>query len=72
MSATRTTGSWTLSTICRSTPRSTVRIPRVHREMGIKPAGLVDVGGTLYFAVETQNYGTEPLSTARPTSTVGL
>lgn len=36
------------------------RDPRVDRRWGIKPAGLLDVDGTLYFAVEGQNYGTEP------------
>jgi hypothetical protein len=34
--------------------------PRVDRKMGIKPAGLIDLAGTLYFAVQTQNYGSEP------------
>jgi hypothetical protein len=34
--------------------------PRVDRKLGLKPAGLIDVGGTLYFAVQTQNYGTDP------------
>lgn len=34
--------------------------PRVHPTMGIKPAGLLDIDGILYFAVETQNYGTDP------------
>jgi len=34
--------------------------PRVDTAMGIKPAGLIDLDGTLYFAVETQNYGTDP------------
>ncbi len=34
--------------------------PRVDRHMGLKPAGLLDIDGTLYFAVETQNYGTDP------------
>lgn len=28
--------------------------------MGIKPAGLIDVNGLLHFAVELQNYGTDP------------
>jgi hypothetical protein len=28
--------------------------------MGIKPAGLIDVNGLLFFAVELQNYGTDP------------
>jgi hypothetical protein len=34
--------------------------PRVDRLMGIKPAGLIELGGTLHMAVETQNYGTDP------------
>jgi hypothetical protein len=34
--------------------------PLVDKRMGIKPAGLIDIGGTLHFAVETQNYGTNP------------
>ncbi len=34
--------------------------PRVHHTMGIKPAGLLDIDGILYFAVETQNYGSDP------------
>jgi hypothetical protein len=34
--------------------------PLVDRHKGLKPAGLLDIGGTLYFAVEAQNYGTEP------------
>jgi hypothetical protein len=34
--------------------------PRVDRLMGIKPAGLIDIDGILHFAVETQNYGTDP------------
>jgi hypothetical protein len=34
--------------------------PLVDRLMGIKPAGLIDLDGTLHFAVETQNYGTDP------------
>jgi hypothetical protein len=33
--------------------------PRVDSTFGLKPAGLLDVSGTLYFAVESQNYGTE-------------
>jgi len=37
--------------------------PQDNRRRGIKPAGLLDVGGTLYFAVEAGNYGTEPLFT---------
>jgi len=31
--------------------------PRVHRTMGLKPAGLLDIRGTLFFAVSCQNYG---------------
>jgi hypothetical protein len=34
--------------------------PRVHSTLGIKPAGLIECNGTLYFAVQTQNYGTDP------------
>lgn len=32
----------------------------VDPRMGIKPAGLLDVEGCMYFAVELQNYGTDP------------
>lgn len=35
--------------------------PMVHSKMGIKPAGLIDIGGRLHFAVETQNYGINAL-----------
>jgi hypothetical protein len=31
--------------------------------MGIKPAGLLDIEGCVYFAVELQNYGTDPAFT---------
>lgn len=34
--------------------------PRVDSLMGLKPAGLIDIGGRLHFAVETQNYGQDP------------
>jgi hypothetical protein len=34
--------------------------PRVDKRWGIKPASLLDIDGTLYFAVEAMNYGTEP------------
>ena len=36
------------------------RRPDVDAAMGIKPAGLIDVEGCMYFAVELQNYGTNP------------
>lgn len=34
--------------------------PLVDHRMGLKPAGLIDIGGRLHFAVESQNYGTNP------------
>lgn len=34
--------------------------PRVAQRWGLKPASLLDVEGMLYFAVEAQNYGTDP------------
>lgn len=34
--------------------------PRVDKLMGIKPAGLIELDGRLHFAVETQNYGSDP------------
>lgn len=34
--------------------------PRVDSAKGLKPAGLLDIDGTLMMAVQTQNYGTEP------------
>lgn len=34
--------------------------PNVDPEWGIKPAGLLSVGGVLYFAVENMNYGDKP------------
>jgi hypothetical protein len=37
--------------------------PRVDPKWGLKPAGLLDVGGILYFAVEAHNYGTDPAFT---------
>jgi len=33
--------------------------PRVDPNWGVKPAGLLDIDGTLYFAVELHNYGTD-------------
>src|SRR5690349_15001960 len=36
------------------------RGPNVDRARGIKPAGLLSVGGVLYYAVETMNYGDNP------------
>ncbi len=30
-----------------------------NRRLSVKPAGLLDVNGTIYFAVEAQNYGTD-------------
>lgn len=55
-------GDWALDLI-DNLPLDPVRYctdPRVDRKMGIKPAGLLDIAGTLYFAVQTQNYGSEP------------
>jgi len=37
--------------------------PRVDPKWGLKPAGLLDIDGTLYFAVEAHNYGTDPIFT---------
>lgn len=34
--------------------------PLVHRERGLKPAGLIDIGGTLHLAVQSHNYGMDP------------
>jgi hypothetical protein len=34
---------------------------RVHTEKGLKPAGLLDLDGTLMMAVQTQNYGSDPV-----------
>jgi hypothetical protein len=39
------------------------RRPDVDPRMGIKPAGLLDIEGCVYFAVELQNYGTDPAFT---------
>lgn len=41
-------------------PITYCRRPDVDPRMGIKPAGLLDIEGCLYFAVELQNYGTDP------------
>jgi hypothetical protein len=34
--------------------------PRVHPTLGLKAAGLLDVGGRLHLAVESHNYGSDP------------
>jgi hypothetical protein len=34
--------------------------PHVDPKRGVKPAGLISVGGVLYYAVETINYGDDP------------
>jgi hypothetical protein len=34
--------------------------PLVDGAMGLKPAGLIDIGGRLHLAVQSQNYGTDP------------
>lgn len=36
------------------------RIPPADPKRGIKPAGLLSIDGTLYFAVEAMNYGEDP------------
>ena len=40
--------------------RKYCRIPPANPDMGIKPAGLLSLKGTLYFAVEAMNYGEKP------------
>jgi len=45
-------------------PVSTARYvqgPGVHRFLGIKPAGLIHMGGVLYMAVQNINYGDRPM-----------
>lgn len=44
--------------------------PRVDGAKGLKPAGLLDLDGTLVMAVQTQNYGSEPTFN-RPTNIHG-
>ena len=34
--------------------------PLVHHKAGLKPAGLIDLGGRLHLAVEAHNYGMDP------------
>lgn len=41
-------------------PKVYCQRPNVHKEKGIKPAGLLSIGGTLYMAVELHNYGDNP------------
>lgn len=41
-------------------PKKYLTSPRVAPEWGMKPAGLLDIGGTLHLAVETHNYGQDP------------
>ena len=40
--------------------RKYCQIPPADPEWGVKPAGLLSLGGTLYFAVEAMNYGENP------------
>ena len=42
-------------------PRIYCQKPQVDPKNGIKPAGLLSVNGTLYFAVENMNYGENPV-----------
>jgi hypothetical protein len=35
-------------------------VPGANPKFGIKPAGLISIGGTLYFSVENMNYGENP------------
>lgn len=53
-------GSWMLDLI-NPEPVDVAKYCTDPRAPYIKPSGLLDIGGTLYFAVEAQNYGENPL-----------
>ena len=41
-------------------PQKYCDIPPAHPQLGVKPAGLLSLGGVLYLAVEAMNYGDNP------------
>jgi hypothetical protein len=55
-------GDWTLDIVDNLPldPAVYCTDPRVDKRWGLKPAGLLDLGGTLYFAVQSHNYGDNP------------
>lgn len=53
---------WVLDEVCNK-PLDAANYrtnPRVDRERGLKPAGLIDLNGLLHMAVESHNYGEDP------------
>lgn len=41
-------------------PKKYCQVPQVHKERGVKPAGIIFIDGTLYLAAELHNYGDDP------------
>lgn len=55
------TSEWSMDMICASPAPDDSLLAADSRLQGVKPAGLIDIDGTLYMSFEAQNYGDFPL-----------